>query len=59
MPFFFVVLSVLTEWPGNKGAPGGGEEGSSDGAVEVYSSGPESHSWPTVAAGRESSEVAG
>lgn len=57
MPFF--VLSPLTERPGNKRAPGGGEEGSSYGAVEVYSSGPESHSWPTVAAGRESSEAAG
>lgn len=55
----FIVLSLLTEWPGNKRAPGGGEEGSSYGAVEVYSSGPESHSWPAVAARRESSEVAG
>lgn len=55
----FIVLSLLTEWPGNKRAPGGGKEGSSYGAVEVYSSGPESHSWPTVAARRESSEVAG
>lgn len=55
----FIVLSLLIEWPGNKRAPGGGKEGSSYGAVEVYSSGPESHSWPTVAARRESSEVAG
>lgn len=54
-----ILLSLLTEWPGNKRAPGGGKEGCSNGAVEVYSSGPESHSWPTVAARREGSEVAG
>lgn len=54
-----IVLSLLTEWPGNKRAPGGGKEGRSNGAVEVYSSRPESHSWPTVAARREGSEVAG
>lgn len=54
-----VVPSLLTEWPGNKRAPGGGKEGSSYGAVEVYSSGPESDSWLTVAAGRKGSEIAG
>lgn len=55
----FIVLSLLTEWPGNKRALGGGKKGGSYGAVEVYSSGPESHSWLAVTARRESSEVAG
>jgi len=56
---FLGVLSLLIEWTRNKRAPGGGEEGSSYGTVEVYSSGPESYSWPAIAARRKGSEIAG